>query len=58
MRGDWLHANSRRGELESLGISPKKETVLDDHYEIDSLIENIKQTLLQDYKTAYKKSFE
>ena len=41
-------------ELESLGISTtKKKKVLNDKTEISNLTENIKQTLYQDYKTAY-----
>ena len=41
-------------ELESLGISAtKKKKVLNDKTEIRNLTENIKQTLYQDYKTAY-----
>jgi hypothetical protein len=41
-------------ELESLGISAtKKKKVLYDKTEIRNLTENIKQTLYQDYKTAY-----
>ena len=44
----WLN------ELESLGISAtKKKKVLNDQTEIRNLTENIKQTLYQDYKTAY-----
>ena len=40
-------------ELESLGISVKKMNDLNDDYELESLIENIKQTLIQDYKSCY-----
>ena len=41
-------------ELESLGISAtKKKLVPNDKTEIRNLTENIKQTLYQDYKTAY-----
>ena len=42
-------------ELESLGITTtKKKKELNDKTEIRNLTENIKQTLYQDYKTAYK----
>ena len=40
-------------ELESLGISVKKMNELNDDYELENLIENIKQTWIQDYKTCY-----
>lgn len=53
MKRDWLNSKSWRGELESLGIEPKARNVLNDNQEIDSLIENIKQTLYQEYKSAY-----
>jgi hypothetical protein len=39
-------------ELESLGISVKKINDLNDAYELENLIENIKQTWIQDYKTC------
>ena len=58
MKRDWLHSKSWRGELESLGIEPKGRNSLNDNQEIDSLIEKIKQTLYQDYKTAYSESFK
>jgi hypothetical protein len=45
--GWWLN------ELDSLGIVPKKTNELNDKQEIRDLSENIKQTLYQDYKTAY-----
>ena len=38
--------------LESLGISVKKINDLNDAYELENLIENIKQTWIQDYKTC------
>jgi hypothetical protein len=40
-------------ELESLGISVKKINDLNDNYELENLIENIKQMWIQDYKTCY-----
>jgi hypothetical protein len=39
--------------LDSLGIVPKKTNELNDKQEIRDLSENIKQTLYQEYKTAY-----
>jgi hypothetical protein len=38
-------------ELKSLGIHPKNE--LNDKEELQELADNIKQSLYQDYKTAY-----
>jgi len=43
-------------ELESLGISVKKINDLNDNYELENLIENIKQTGIQDYKTCYSQT--
>ena len=40
-------------ELESLGIEIKKTNDLNNNYELENLIENIKQTWIQDYKTCY-----
>lgn len=40
-------------ELELLGISVKKMNDLNDDYELENLIENIKQTWIQDYKSCY-----
>ena len=40
-------------ELESLGINVKKINDLNDLQEFENLIENIKQTYFQDYKTCY-----
>jgi hypothetical protein len=40
-------------ELESLGINVKKINDLNDIQEFENLIENIKQTYFQDYKTCY-----
>lgn len=37
-------------ELESLGLSSRKLNELNDDYEIDSLVENIKQGLIQEYR--------
>jgi hypothetical protein len=40
-------------ELESLGIKPKFRNELNDDKELGDLVENIKQTYYQDYKSAY-----
>jgi hypothetical protein len=40
-------------ELKSLGIHPKKKNELNDKEELQELADNIKQSLYQDYKTAY-----
>jgi hypothetical protein len=41
-------------ELESLGIRSKKLNELNDVYEVKNLVENIKQTLFQDYKSSFQ----
>jgi hypothetical protein len=41
-------------ELESLGIKSKKLNELNDVYEVGNLVENIKQSLFQDFKSSYK----
>jgi len=43
-------------ELESLGIRSKKLNELNDVYEVKNLIENIKQTLFQDYKSSFQEN--
>lgn len=40
-------------ELRSLGINPKKKTLANDKKELESLVDNVKQCMYQDYKTAY-----
>jgi hypothetical protein len=40
-------------ELESLGIEAKRISELNDKQELRDLVENIKQTLYQEYKTHY-----
>jgi hypothetical protein len=40
-------------ELGSLGLNVKSVTEMNDSIELESLIDNIKQTMYQDYKTAY-----
>lgn len=41
-------------ELESLGIKSKKLNELNDVYEVGNLVENIKQSLFQDFKSNYQ----
>ena len=40
-------------ELKSLGIEPKRDNELNNEKELSELADNLKQTLYQDYKTAY-----
>jgi hypothetical protein len=40
-------------ELDSLGIEAKRMSELNDKQELQNLVENIKQTLYQEYKTHY-----
>jgi len=40
-------------ELRSLGITSNHENEFNDKEELEALIDNLKQTLFQDYKTAY-----
>jgi hypothetical protein len=42
-------------ELESLGIKSEKLNELNDVYEVKNLVENIKQTLFQDFKSSYQR---
>jgi hypothetical protein len=42
-------------ELESLGIEAKRMSELNDKQELRDLVENIKQTLYQEYKTHYSR---
>lgn len=42
-------------ELESLGIKSEKLNEMNDVYEVKNLVENIKQTLFQDFKSCYQK---
>lgn len=39
--------------LDSLGMQPKKTNDLNDSREMSDLVENVKQTMFQEYKTAY-----
>jgi hypothetical protein len=40
-------------ELNSLGIQAKRKNELNDSKEMKDLVENVKQVLLQEYRTAY-----
>ena len=44
-------------ELESLGIRSKRLNELNDTYEVKNLVENIKQTLFQDYKSSFQENY-
>jgi hypothetical protein len=39
-------------ELESLAIEPKRLNELNDYYELEELVDNIKLTLYQEYKSG------
>lgn len=41
------------GELRSLGIDPDKTNELNDEEELSVLVDNLKQSIFQDYKLAY-----
>ena len=40
-------------ELKSLGIDPKRKNELNNKEELETLVDNVKQSMYQDYKTAY-----
>ena len=40
-------------DLRSLGVDPRRKTELNDNEELAELADNLKQSMLQDYKTAY-----
>ena len=40
-------------ELDSLGIHPKRKNELNDRKEIKDLVENVKQVMFQEYRSAY-----
>jgi hypothetical protein len=44
---------SSLSELESLGLETSKLNGLNDLYEMENLVENIKQMLFQDYKSTH-----
>jgi hypothetical protein len=47
--------NYWQNELSSLGIEPKQNNELNDKVELQNLAEGIKQSMYQDYKTAFSK---
>ena len=47
-----------KNELKSLGIEPKRKDPLSDNEELQSLSDNIKQAMFQDYKIAYSEKGE
>jgi hypothetical protein len=40
-------------ELESLGVKSENLTETDDIYEIEKLVDNIKQTYIEEYRSLY-----
>ena len=42
---------SSLSELESLGLETKKLNELNDSYEVENLVENLKQMFFQEYKS-------
>jgi len=46
----WLN------ELRSLGLVAKKKSELNDSKELHDLADNLKQTMYQEYKSAYAKA--
>src|SRR5689334_17760526 len=42
-----------KNELKSLGIEPKRSNELNDPEELKDLVDRLKQSMYQDYKTAY-----
>jgi hypothetical protein len=42
-----------KNELKSLGVEPKRKDQINDNEELQSLSDNIKQAMFQDYKIAY-----
>jgi hypothetical protein len=49
-----LTQRSHISELESLALRPKRINDLNDNFEMENLVNNIKQTMFQDYKSAYE----
>jgi hypothetical protein len=47
-----LKNNELISELESLGLSIKELNELNDDYELENLLYNLKQMLIQEYKTT------
>ena len=50
MNSEW-DLPSSMSELESLGLETPKLNELNDSYEVENLVENLKQMLYQDYKS-------
>ena len=48
----WL-LRSSISELESLGLQSPKLNELNDSYEMENLVENLKQMLFQEYKSVF-----
>jgi hypothetical protein len=46
---------SHVADLRSLGVHPKRRTELNDEKELADLTDNIKQSMIHDYKAAYSK---
>ena len=44
---------SSMSELESLGLETSKLNELNDSYEVENLVENLKQMLYQEYKSMH-----
>lgn len=40
-------------DLRSLGVEPRRKNDLNNTEELEKLVDNIKQSMFQDYKTAY-----
>ena len=47
-----------KNELKSLGIDPKRKDQINDNEELQTLSDNIKQAMFQDYKIAYSEKGE
>ena len=47
-----------KNELKSLGIEPKRKDQTNDNEELQTLSDNIKQAMFQDYKIAYSEKGE
>ena len=54
---DMVYCKSDLGssisEMESLGLKSENLNELNDSYEVKTLVENLKQMLLQDYKSMH-----
>ena len=54
---DMIDSNSDLGssisQLESLGLQSPKLNELNDSYEMENLVENLKQMLFQEYKSVF-----